>query len=163
MTNARKVFVTGVGMTLFGKLGAIERAHVDYVYGDSATGQKTVQPLGMTGIPAINANNDFSTGPTALCLARPVIASGACECSLALGLKQMNPGALGTMFNDKFRPFEDFDRETEELIGMTEFPLALRHFGAAGLSLYRPVEQGWMGQTSCSETREAPDAPIMQK
>jgi acetyl-CoA acetyltransferase len=162
MTNARKVFVAGVGMIPFAKpgasepyhvmaqkagrqaladaavaYGAIEQAYVGYVYGDSTSGQKAVYPLGMTGIPVINVNNNCSTGSTALFLARQAIASGACECVLALGFEQMNPGALGTVFNDRPSPFEDFDHEAEALVGMAELPLALRYFGGAGLSHMR--------------------------
>ena len=88
----------------------------------------------MTGIPIFNVNNNCSTGSTALFLARQAIESGAAECVLALGFEQMNPGALGTVFNDRPSPFEDFDREAEALVGMPELPLALRYFGGAGLA-----------------------------
>lgn len=38
------------------------------------------------------------------------------------------------MFKDRPSPFEDFDRETDALVGMPDVPLALRYFGGAGLS-----------------------------
>jgi acetyl-CoA acetyltransferase len=88
----------------------------------------------MTGIPIFNVNNNCSTGSTALFLARQAIESGAADCVLALGFEQMNPGALGTVFNDRPSPFEDFDREAEALVGMPDLPLALRYFGGAGLA-----------------------------
>ncbi|GGC94562.1 lipid-transfer protein [Undibacterium terreum] len=153
----RKVLVAGVGMIPFTKPGnhepyftmagaaarqaladaeldydAIEQAYVGYVYGDSTSGQKAVYPLGMTGIPVINVNNNCSTGSTALFLARQAIASGACDCVLALGFEQMNPGAIGTVFNDRPSPFEDFDREADALVNIADLPLALRYFGGAG-------------------------------
>ncbi|MFZ6647845.1 lipid-transfer protein [Undibacterium sp. TJN25] len=153
------VFVAGVGMIPFAKPGAsdpyplmaaaagrqaladagleyaaIQQAYVGYVYGDSTAGQKALYPLGMTGIPVFNVNNNCSTGSTALFLARQAISSGAADCVLALGFEQMNPGALGTVFHDRPSPFEDFDREAEALVGMPELPLALRYFGGAGLS-----------------------------
>jgi acetyl-CoA acetyltransferase len=53
---------------------------------------------------------------------------------LALGFEQMKPGALGTVFDDRASPFEDFDREASRLVGMPELPLALRYFGGAGKS-----------------------------
>lgn len=156
---SHKAFIAGVGMIPFVKpganesypvmagragrqalqdagiaYGAIEQAYVGYVYGDSTSGQKAVYGLGMTGIPVFNVNNNCSTGSTALFLARQAIESGAADCVLALGFEQMSPGALGTVFNDRPSPFEDFDREAAELVGMPELPLALRYFGGAGQS-----------------------------
>ncbi|MEQ1683330.1 MAG: lipid-transfer protein [Burkholderiaceae bacterium] len=154
-----KAFIAGVGMIAFAKPGAndpypvmavnagrraltdagvgfdaIQQAYVGYVYGDSTSGQKAVYGLGMTGLPVFNVNNNCSTGSTALFLARQAIESGASECVLALGFEQMNPGALGTVFNDRPSPFEDFDREAAALVGMPDLPLALRYFGGAGLA-----------------------------
>ncbi|MBN8747960.1 3-oxoadipyl-CoA/3-oxo-5,6-dehydrosuberyl-CoA thiolase [Xylophilus ampelinus] len=113
---------------------AIQQAYVGYVYGDSTSGQKAVYGLGLTGIPVVNVNNNCSTGSTALFLARQAIASGAADCVLALGFEQMKPGALGTVFDDRPSPFEDFDREVDALVGMPDLPLALRYFGGAGLA-----------------------------
>ena len=114
--------------------GDIQQAYVGYVYGDSTSGQKAIYGLGMSGIPIVNVNNNCSTGSTALFLARQAIASGAADCVLALGFEQMNPGALGTVFNDRPSPFEDFDHEAASLVGMPDLPLALRYFGGAGLA-----------------------------
>ena len=114
--------------------GAIQQAYVGYVYGDSTSGQKAMYGLGLTGIPVVNVNNNCSTGSTALFLARQAIASGAADCVLALGFEQMKPGALGTVFDDRPSPFEDFDREVDALVGMPDLPLALRYFGGAGLA-----------------------------
>ena len=157
-----KAFVAGVGMVPFVKPGAnapypamaaqavrlaladagldyadVRQAYAGYVYGDSTSGQKAVYPLGMTGVPVINVNNNCSTGSTALFLARQAVASGAADCVLVLGFEQMNPGAIGTVFNDRPSPFEDFDREAEALVGDVDLPLALRYFGGAGLSHMR--------------------------
>jgi sterol carrier protein 2 len=156
---SRKVFVAGVGMIPFTKPGAgpaydvmgteagrlalqdagipyasVQQAYVGYVYGDSTSGQKALYPLGMTGIPVINVNNNCSTGSTALFLARQAIASGAADCVIALGFEQMNPGALGSVFHDRPNPFADFNTLTDDLVGMHEVPMALRMFGGAGLS-----------------------------
>lgn len=156
---ASRVFVAGVGMIPFAKPGAsaayhvmggeaarmaladagiaydaIQQAYAGYVYGDSTSGQKAVYPLGMTGIPIVNVNNNCSTGSTALFLARQAIASGAADCVLALGFEQMKPGALGAVFDDRPSPFEDFDKATDALVGVSEIPMALRYFGGAGLS-----------------------------
>lgn len=154
-----KVFVAGVGMIPFLKPGAskpynemgteaaklaltdagvaysqVEQAYAGYVYGDSTCGQLALYPLGMTGIPVINVNNNCSTGSTALFLARQAIASGAAECVLALGFEQMKPGALASVFTDRPSPFDAFDRLCDELVGMPNIPLALRYFGGAGLA-----------------------------
>ena len=153
------VYVAGVGMVPFTKPGAnepypqmaakavnaalrdagleyaqVQQAYVGYVYGDSTAGQRALYEVGMTGIPVVNVNNNCSTGSTALFLARQAVMSGAADCVLALGFEQMNPGALGTQFNDRPSPFEHFDRSTEELVGNGDIPLALRYFGGAGLA-----------------------------
>jgi len=155
----RKVMVAGVGMIPFTKPGASEpydrmgaaaarlaladagvaypslgQAYVGYVYGDSTSGQKALYHLGLTGLPVFNVNNNCSTGSTALFLARQAVASGAADCVLALGFEQMRPGALGMVFPDRPSPFTDFDALTEQLVGASELPLALRYFGGAGLS-----------------------------
>jgi sterol carrier protein 2 len=156
---ASRVVVAGVGMIPFAKPGAsapyyemgaeagrraladagigydaVQQAYAGYVYGDSTSGQKAIYPLGMTGIPVINVNNNCSTGSTALFLARQAITSGAADCVLALGFEQMKPGALGAVFADRPSPFEDFDKAADALVGMPNIPLALRYFGGAGLS-----------------------------
>ncbi len=155
----RKVLVAGVGLIPFSKPGAsdpydvmgagaaaaaladagvayvdVEQAFVGYVYGDSTAGQKALYRVGMTGIPIFNVNNNCSTGSTALFLARQAVESGLVECALALGFEQMTPGALTTHFNDRPTPFDDFNRETDALVGAPEVPLAIRYFGGAGLA-----------------------------
>jgi len=156
---SQKVYVSGVGMIPFAKPGTsasydqmganavklalndagigydnIEQAYVGYVYGDSTAGQKALYQVGMSGIPIVNVNNNCSTGSTALFLARQAIASGALECVLVLGFEQMIAGALGSIFQDRPNPFDAFDEVTEQLVGMSQLPLALRYFGGAGLS-----------------------------
>ena len=44
------------------------------------------------------------------------------------------PGALGTHFNDRPTPFDDFNRATDALVGAPDVPLAIRYFGGAGLA-----------------------------
>ncbi len=79
----------------------VQQAYVGYVYGDSTCGQRALYPVGMTGIPIVNVNNNCSTGSTALFLARQAIESGAADCVMALGFEQMKPGALGAVFTDR--------------------------------------------------------------
>ena len=154
-----RVYVAGVGMIPFVKPGAnepyhvmgatatklalddagvdygvIQQAYVGYVYGDSTCGQRALYPVGMTGIPIVNVNNNCSTGSTALFLARQAIEFGAADCVLALGFEQMKPGALGSVFTDRPSAFDDFDAAAGKLIDAPGVPLALRYFGGAGLS-----------------------------
>jgi sterol carrier protein 2 len=156
---ASRVVVAGVGMIPFAKPGAsapyhvmgaeaaklaltdagvaydaIEQAYVGYVYGDSTCGQRALYPVGMTGIPILNVNNNCSTGSTALFMARQAIESGALDCVLALGFEQMKPGALGAVFTDRPSAFDDFDAAANQLVDAPGVPLALRYFGGAGLS-----------------------------
>jgi len=156
---ASRVVVAGVGMIPFAKPGAsapyhemgaeaarraladaglgyeaIEQAYAGYVYGDSTCGQRALYPVGMTGIPIVNVNNNCSTGSTALFLARQAVESGALDCVLALGFEQMKPGALGAVFTDRPSAFDDFDAAANQLVDAPGVPLALRYFGGAGLS-----------------------------
>jgi len=112
----------------------VQQAYVGYVYGDSTCGQRALYPVGMTGIPVINVNNNCSTGSTALFLARQAVESGAADCVLALGFEQMKPGALASSFNDRPTPFEPFDLICDELVGQPEIPMAIRYFGGAGIA-----------------------------
>jgi len=112
----------------------LQQAYVGYVYGDSTCGQRALYPVGMTGIPIINVNNNCSTGSTALFLARQAIESGAADCVVALGFEQMKPGALASYFNDRPTPFEPFDLICDELVGQPEIPMAIRYFGGAGIA-----------------------------
>src|SRR5665647_471376 len=91
-----RVYVAGVGMIPFVKPGAnepyhvmgataaklalddagidygkIQQAYVGYVYGDSTCGQRALYPVGMTGIPIVNVNNNCSTGSTCLLYTSP--------------------------------------------------------------------------------------------
>jgi len=154
-----RTYVAGVGMIPFVKPGAnapyhvmgaeaaklaladagidyskVQQAYVGYVYGDSTCGQRALYPVGMTGIPIVNVNNNCSTGSTALFLARQAIESGAADCAMALGFEQMKPGALGAVFTDRPSAFDDFDAAADELVDAPGVPLALRYFGGAGLS-----------------------------
>lgn len=74
---------------------AIEAAYVGYVFGASTCGQAALYPLGLTGIPITNVNNNCATGSTALVHAATLVRSGAARCALALGFERMAPGPLG--------------------------------------------------------------------
>ena len=128
--EAAKLALTDAGLDY----GRVQQAYVGYVYGDSTCGQRALYPVGMTGIPIVNVNNNCSTGSTALFLARQAIESGAADCVMALGFEQMKPGALGAVFTDRPSAFDDFDAAADKLVDAPGVPLALRYFGGGGLS-----------------------------
>jgi sterol carrier protein 2 len=151
-----KVLVAGVDMVKFAKPGQqkpyremasaaikgavaeagidpslIEQAYASYIYGDSTCGQHALYDAFMTGIPVINVNNNCSSGSSALFMARQAVQSGAVECALAFGFEEMQRGALGSHWDDRESPFENF----LDVLDKSEYPqgpLALRCFGAAG-------------------------------
>lgn len=151
------VLIAGVGMTDFRKPGdgagypqmgadavrqaltdagldydTIEQAYAGYVYGDSTCGQRVLYEVGLSGVPVVNVNNNCSSGSTALFLARQAVASGTIDCALALGFEQMQPGALGTQWNDRADVFGKFLAVADDVSGPSDLPLTLRLFGAAG-------------------------------
>lgn len=154
---SNKVNVIGVGMVKFAKPGAsddyhvmaaaaaraalkdagveytdVEQAFAGYVYGDSTCGQRAVYELGLTGIPVVNVNNNCSTGSTALFLGRQAILAGDAECVLVVGFEQMEKGALGSKFNDRPTPLDNFAGTMDRLQGFNQAPPAAQMFGGAG-------------------------------
>lgn len=153
-----KVVVAGVGMVPFAKPGAnapytemganaaraaladagvgyddIEQAYAGYVYGDSTVGQAMLYEVGLTGIPIINVNNNCATGSTALYLARQAIASGAIDCALVVGVEQMMPGPLRTIYTDRPAPLQRFLDTMQSNRGYDPaLPRAPQFFGGAG-------------------------------
>jgi acetyl-CoA acetyltransferase len=109
----------------------VQQAFAGYVYGDSACGQRVLYQIGMTGIPVVNVNNYCASGSTALFLARQAVASGACECALAVGFEQMNPGALSSVYADRPSAIESFAAAMTRLQGFTDAPRAAQFFGGA--------------------------------
>src|ERR1700751_2243739 len=155
---SNKVYVVGGGMTKFEKPGrregwdypdmaresgtkaledagidytAVEQGYVGYVYGESPSGPRALYQLGMTGIPIVNVNNNCSTGSTALYLAAQAIRGGLADCTLALGFEKMQPGSLGSTWDDREQPMA---RHIMALAEISEvlFPVAPWMFGAAG-------------------------------
>jgi acetyl-CoA acetyltransferase len=113
--------------------GNVKQAYVGYVYGDSTCGQAALYPVGLTGIPIVNVNNNCSTGSTALFLARQAVESGAVDCALALGFEQMNPGALGSSFRDRQSPMMRHSQGMARAQGFDkDAPGAAQFFGGAG-------------------------------
>ena len=155
----QKVYVAGVGMGRFSKpseqypyekmgaeaiiaavadagleLNDMQQAYASYVYGDSCSGQKVINEIGMPGVPIFNLNNNCASGSSALFLARQAVASGQVDVALVFGFEQMQAGALKTHWDDRTGAAkETFEallqtRPIEELQG----PPAPALFGAAG-------------------------------
>ena len=110
---------------------AIEQAYVGYVYGESCSGHRAAYELGLTGIPIFNVNSNCSTGSSALYLAAQAIRSGQSDLTLALGFEKMQPGSLGTTFDDREQPMGNHMQLLAE-ISEVRFPPAPWMFGAAG-------------------------------
>ncbi|MFC9664648.1 lipid-transfer protein [Nocardia sp. NPDC127606] len=156
---SNRVFVVGVGMTKFEKPGRregwdypamakesgtkalqdagiaydkVQQAYAGYCYGESTSGHRAVYELGLTGIPVFNVNSNCSTGSSALFLAAQAIRGGLADCTLAIGFEKMQPGSLGSTYEDREQPMQ------RHLLAMAElreisFPPAPWMFGAAGL------------------------------
>lgn len=156
---ANRVFVIGVGMTKFEKPGRrddfdypdmakeavsnavkdagisykdFEQAFVGYVYGDSTCGQRALYPLGMTGLPIVNVNNNCSTGSSALYLGAKHIAGGLADCVLALGFEKMQRGSLTSQFSDRTNPMDKHIETMSEKYEFSTSPAAAQLFGNAG-------------------------------
>ncbi|MCW3836942.1 lipid-transfer protein [Sphingomonas canadensis] len=153
----REVLVAGVGMTPFvppkvspayTEMGAaavrealadagigygeVQQAIASYVYGDSASGQRVLYDVGLSGVPIVNVNNNCASGSTALFLARQIVASGAADCVLAVGFEQMTPGALSENYTDRPQPLGNFVAQSNARWGETGAPMAVQLFGGAG-------------------------------
>jgi len=163
---SEKAIVAGVGMVKFAKPGQnedydvmaekavrlalkdagieysqVQQAYASYIYGDSTCGQKALYRVGETAIPIINVNNNCSSGSTALFLARQAVAGGMVECALVVGFEQMRPGALGTSWDDRPSPFEDFTGHLNRLgYAVTQAGPAPCVFGAGGMDYLKKYD-----------------------
>jgi len=157
--NMGKAYVVGVGMTKFEKPGRrenfdypdmakeavenalndaglkytdVEQACVGYVYGDSTCGQRALYPLGMTGIPVYNVNNNCATGSSALFLANQLVTGGISDCVLALGFEKMQKGSLSATFSDRANPVQPMVEAMMKVKDLEAAPIAPQLFGNAG-------------------------------
>jgi len=153
-----KVYVVGVGMTKFEKPGRrenfdytdmakesveqaladcglkydqVEEAFVGFVYGDSCCGQRALYPIGMTGIPVYNVNNNCSTGSTAMYLAYKLISGGMANCVLALGFEKMMKGSLAINWKDRTHPVQWLNDAMYEIRPEEAGPPVAQLFGNA--------------------------------
>ncbi|HEY1826400.1 MAG TPA: lipid-transfer protein [Acidimicrobiales bacterium] len=153
-----RVFVIGVGMTKFEKPGSkewdypdmgreagqqaladagidyadVDQAFLAYCYGESTAGQRALYELGLSGIPAVNVNNNCSTGSSALYLGRKFIQGGLADCVLALGFEKMEKGSLGVKYTDRTNPLDKHLSDMVDRRGIVAAPPAAQIFGNAG-------------------------------
>jgi acetyl-CoA acetyltransferase len=153
-----RTFVIGVGMTKFEKPGRrewdypemgreagsralsdagityqdVQAAFIGYCYGDSTSGQRALYELGLSGIPAVNVNNNCSTGSSALFLARQLVQGGMADCALALGFEKMERGSLTSKFPDRTNPMDRHFEDMRQRRGIADAPGAAQVFGNAG-------------------------------
>jgi len=114
------------------KYSDIQQASVGYVYGDSTCGQRALYPLGMTGIPIYNVNNNCATGSSALFLAYQLISGGLSDCVLALGFEKMQRGSLSSVFTDRANPVQPHVEAMMAVRDLEASPMAAQLFGNAG-------------------------------
>lgn len=153
---AERVYVVGVGMTDFVKPSArpewdypdmageaggqalvdagiayerVEQVAAGYCFGDTASGQRAVYGLGLTGVPVINVNNACASGSTALYVARNAVAGGMADCVLALGFEKM--GKVAT-YDDRAYPLDRHLQSMAARRGMGEAMITFQLFGNAG-------------------------------
>merc|ERR1712119_222620 len=111
---------------------SVEQACVGYVYGDSTCGQRALYPLGMTGIPVYNVNNNCATGSSALFLAHQLVGGGIANCVLALGFEKMQKGSLAATFSDRANPVQPMVEAMMAVRDLEASPIAAQLFGNAG-------------------------------
>ena len=154
-----RVFVIGVGMTKFLKpnklnpdypdmakqaalralrdagipYSSIDHAACGYAYGNTASGQRALYEVGITGIPVINCNNACASGSTGLHYCYSMVRAGISKCAMALGFEKMQTGSLKFGFDDRANPFELLIEKREELSPEDPpAPFAPKIFGSAG-------------------------------
>ncbi|HSW04939.1 thiolase C-terminal domain-containing protein [Aquabacterium sp.] len=116
----------------------VQQAYVGFVIGDTTSGQQSLYPLGLSGIPIINVNNACATGSSALFLARQAVASGVVDVALALGFEQMLSGPLASPFNDRPGVNGVLNSMVSTVQGWdAKAPIAAQYFGGAGREYQR--------------------------
>ncbi|HXA60631.1 MAG TPA: beta-ketoacyl synthase N-terminal-like domain-containing protein, partial [Streptosporangiaceae bacterium] len=119
-----EAYITGVGMTPFGKhpnttsteLGAmavieamrdsgidprqVDAAYCGSVYGGISVGQRVLAQVGMTGLPITNVENACSSGAVALREAFLAVRAGEHDIVLALGVEHLTSKFDGAITPD---------------------------------------------------------------
>lgn len=153
---SQRVFVVGVGLTRFEKPGArpdwdypdmvgeaagdaladagasyedVEQIVAGYCFGNTASGQRAVYPLGMTGVPVLNVNNACASGSSALYMARGLVAAGMAQCALAIGFEK---GGSVLSYADRADPLARHVEGMNVRRGASDALITAQMFGNAG-------------------------------
>lgn len=156
----RRVFVVGVNMTPFTKIGSrewtypqmvaeavngalkdagvsydqVQRAAAGYVFQPSAAGQRALYEVGLTGIPVVNVNNNCATGSTALMLAREWVGAGIVDVALAVGFEQMTKESMaGPATRPKATTVDHHLAVMREQYEFSQAPITTQFFGNAAI------------------------------
>ena len=157
---SRKVFVVGVGMTNFEvpnrrkdfdypqmvkksvtaalkdaglKYEQVEQAVAGYIAGDTTSGQRALNQLGMTGIPIYNVSNACASGGAALYMARNLIAGGIADCVLSVGFEKNEPSHLENLlkYPDRKNPWHTTEKFFNDRFEKGDGPIVPQLFGRA--------------------------------
>lgn len=109
----------------------VQAGFASYTFGDSASGQRTLYEVGITGIPIFNVNNLCASGSSAILLAREKIQSGAADCVLVVGFEQMPSGPVTFHYDDRTSAAEFHLRAIRSMQGLTDAPLSVQAFAGA--------------------------------
>ncbi|MXZ30080.1 MAG: thiolase family protein [Acidimicrobiia bacterium] len=69
--------------------GAVEAVYAGTVFGDPGVTTRTLQHLGITGVPVVTIENACASGTTAFHEAQTAVTAGRYECVLAFGIETM--------------------------------------------------------------------------
>lgn len=157
MTKPR-VFVVGVGMSKFIKPkktadakgpryedlveeavtnalydAQLQPSHFDHAAAGrldqtGGTAQRSLHRLGFHSIPLFNLSNACASGSNALYACRQLILSGQAQCTLAVGVEEMAPGALGLPAN---RSLNDHVEACGDRVDIAGPPMLPQMFAAA--------------------------------
>jgi sterol carrier protein 2 len=114
----RKVIVAGVGMIPFAKPGA----SAPYDEMGAAAAASALADAGLAWPEVRQAYVGYVYGDS----------TAGQKALYRVGMTGLP--VVNAKFTDRPTPFDDFDRETDTLVGHPEIPLAIRYFGGAGLS-----------------------------
>jgi acetyl-CoA acetyltransferase len=64
--------------------------------------------------------------------AADMVRGGQAECTMAMGFEKMQPGSLGSVFDDRSNPLEKHAEAMINIGGFAPAPMAAQFFGNAG-------------------------------
>jgi acetyl-CoA acetyltransferase len=71
--------------------------------------------------------------------AADMVRGGQAECTMAMGFEKMQPGSLGSVFDDRSNPLEKHAEAMINIGGFAPAPMAAQFFGNAGKVSFWPL------------------------